>query len=129
MPRILVIDDEDSVRRSVALVLRTKGWDTELAGGGVQGLGMARRSPPDLILCDMNMPVMAGLQTLAEIRRDPLLKNIPVVMTTGGAGGEDEHEALRAGAQAVLLKPFRNEDLFALVGRCLPVSEEQGPAA
>ncbi len=111
MARILIIDDEEMVRRSVAMVLRMKGFDTQMAEGGREGLEEARRCRPDLIVCDMNMPFMDGLETLAQVRMDPQLQSVPVVMITGREGREDE--ALRlGGAQALLLKPFNNEDLI-----------------
>jgi two-component system, OmpR family, KDP operon response regulator KdpE len=119
MPRILIIDDEPTVRNAVAMVLRSRKWETDLADGGAAGLELARRNPPDLILCDLNMPSMTGLETLASIRRDPQLSSLPVVMLTGRAGDENEHQALRQGAQAVLLKPFGNEELLALMTRLL----------
>ena len=113
--RILIIDDEEMVRCSLELILQTKGWQTELADGGVQGLAQARRSPPDLILCDLNMRQMNGLEVLSELRRDPLLKSVPVFIITGNEGQVIEEKALEQGAQAVILKPFDNAELFRLV--------------
>jgi CheY-like chemotaxis protein len=130
MPRILIIDDEELVRRSLAMILRTQGWATELAEGGSDGLAKARQHPPDLILCDVTMPFMNGMVTLAEIRRDPLLRCIPVLMVTGRMGDETERQAREAGAQALLLKPFSNEELLQLVRahlKAVPHDNPPGP--
>ena len=114
MARVLIIDDDEMVRVSLEMILGMNGWQTELAAGGFDGLAKARRSPPDLILCDLNMRGMNGLETLAEIRKDAVLKSVPVVMMTGSESDESEGEALRQGAQAVLVKPFNVDQLVQL---------------
>jgi len=115
MARILIIDDDEMVRVSLDMILRTFGWDTEFADGGLDGLAKARRSAPGLILCDLNMRGMSGLELLAEIRQDAALKSVPVLMMTGSEAGEVEQKALQQGAQAVLLKPFDGDQLNQLV--------------
>lgn len=115
MARVLVVDDEEMVRLSVALILRSKGWEAEQASDGVEALAQARQHPPDLIVCDLNMPVMDGFQTLAEVRQDPRLKSIPFLVITGQTGNNNEQRALDQGAQAVLLKPFSVDSLVQLV--------------
>lgn len=103
------------MRLSVALILRSKGWEAEQASDGVEALAQARQHPPDLIVCDLNMPVMDGFQTLAEVRQDPRLKSIPFLVITGQTGNNNEQRALDQGAQAVLLKPFSVDSLVQLV--------------
>jgi two-component system, sensor histidine kinase and response regulator len=127
MPRILIIDDEEMVRRSLAMMLQTRGWLTELAAGGRDGLKKARETSPDLIVCDLHMPFMSGLMTLAEARRDPVLQSIPVLMMTGRTGDETGQEALAAGGRAVLLKPFGMEELLDLVAAHLKPPPEEIP--
>ena len=114
MARVLIIDDDEMVRQSLDMILSLKGWQTELADGGIDGIAKARRNPPDLILCDLNMHGMTGLETLAEIRKDAVLKSVPLVMMTGSEREEAEREALRQGAQAVLVKPFNVDQLVQL---------------
>jgi two-component system response regulator PrrA len=115
MGHILIIDDEEMVRCSLDMILRTQGWRTELADGGVDGLAKARRSPPDLIMCDLNMHRTSGLQVLAELRQDVVLKSVPVLMMTGSEGEEAEQKALALGACAVVLKPFNHDELVRMV--------------
>lgn len=115
MSRILIIDDDEMVRESIAMLLQLRGWETDTAGEGQAGLEAARRQRPDLILCDVNMPVMDGLEMLAEVRCDPQLQSVPVLMITGRCGEEGAHPALRRGAQGVLVKPFGSTELLAAI--------------
>ena len=119
MPNILVIDDEPMVRIAVALILESRGWVIRQAGDGQEGLIQARQNPPDLVVCDLNMPVMDGFETLAEMRRDPVLRGVPCIVITGQPGRDNERRALEAGAQAVLLKPFQNDALIGLIEQYL----------
>lgn len=131
MPRILVIDDEEMVRYAVAMILRSEGWETVQAADGQEGLDKARQNPPEVIVCDLNMPVMDGFETLAAIRGDPVLRSVPFLVITGQPGHGHEERAMRGGADAVLLKPFRNDELVDLVRRHLPsaqgADEDQSP--
>jgi DNA-binding response OmpR family regulator len=126
MARILIIDDDEMVRVSLDMILRTCGWQTELADGGEDGLGKARRSPPGLVLCDLNMRGMSGLELLVKMRQDAALKSVPVLMMTGSEAVEIEHNILQQGAQAVLLKPFDSDQLSQLVRAHLHHCNESG---
>jgi CheY-like chemotaxis protein len=127
VPSILIIDDEAMVRMAVALILENQGWRTRQASDGQDGLDQARREPPDLIVCDLNMPVLDGFETLAELRRDPALQSIPCVVITGQPGRDNERRALDAGAKAVLLKPFRNDTLVQTIERHLRAGGSASP--
>lgn len=115
MPRILVIDDEEMVRAAVAMIMRSCGWTVEEARDGLDGLTKARNSSPDAIICDLNMPVMDGFQVLEAIRQDPVLKATPLIVITGQTAHGNEARAVEHGANAVLLKPFSNAALIAVV--------------
>ncbi len=122
MPRVLTIDDDPVIRIIVSRVLGSKGIETDDAVHGEDGLAKARLNPPDLILCDLDMPVMDGIETLAQLRADPLLAHIPLVLITGGATEAEEQRMLRGGASAVLRKPFPFPALLAVVGSQLGIS-------
>jgi two-component system, OmpR family, phosphate regulon response regulator PhoB len=81
--RALIIDDEPDVRTFLGTVLRDHGWETSSAGSGDEGLELARREPPDVVLLDVMMPERGGLSTLVALRKDERLKSIPVVLVTG----------------------------------------------
>jgi CheY-like chemotaxis protein len=115
MSRVLIIDDDLGTRALVEAVLQGKGIATQQAEQGEEGLEKARQNPPDLILCDLDMPVMDGIETLAEIRRDPLLKYIPFVLVTGMATAAQEQNMMRGGANGILRKPFSFAALLEIV--------------
>jgi CheY-like chemotaxis protein len=117
MHRVLVIDDESSVRAAIRLSLEFLGADVEEAENGKVGLEKARGSPPDLILCDLDMPVMDGFETLAQARQDPVLRSVPVIVVSGLVTEESERRVMDAGAKAVLRKPFPLDTLASLVER------------
>ncbi|MCL4179401.1 MAG: response regulator [Verrucomicrobia bacterium] len=73
MNRVLVIDDESSVRTAIRLLLEHVSCHVDEAQHGREGLKKARRNRPDLILCDLNMPVMDGFETLTQVRADPVV--------------------------------------------------------
>ena len=115
MSRVLIIDDDPGIRTLVELLLQTQGLETDQASQGEEGLQKARQHPPDLFLCDLDMPVMDGIETLAEIRRDPLLKPIPFVLITGMASVAQERRMMRGGANGILRKPFSFAALLEIV--------------
>ena len=115
MPRVLVIDDEVTVRISLRFVLEDLNLTIDEAPNGQEGLDLARRHRPDLILCDLDMPVMDGFETLAHVRRDPALQRIPFVVVTGKLNEGNERRARQAGAEGVLDKPFSCETVQHLV--------------
>jgi CheY-like chemotaxis protein len=116
MYRVLVIDDESSVRTAIRLILELD-MDVDEAENGREGLAKAHQNHPDLILCDLDMPVMDGFQTLADVRADPILGRLPVIVVSGLVSEADERRVMGLGANAVLRKPFTLEELKRLV-RC-----------
>jgi CheY-like chemotaxis protein len=113
--RVLVIDDDSDIRALIGAILHRRGIRVEEAQDGFEGLSKARANPPDLILCDLVMPVMSGSATLAECRRDAALRSIPFLMITGMAHVVDEHGLLAAGANGLLPKPFTSTMLIETV--------------
>lgn len=107
---VLVVDDDQDIRETVALVLRAKGFGVELAADGVEALEhLERGGSPSLILLDLRMPRMNGLELLRELRARRW--QLPVVVLTGDHAAAAE--AARSGAKECLIKPV---DLDALLG-------------
>lgn len=102
--RILLVDDEDIVRRVLALLLRRAGFEVVEARGGVEALTLISEFPPDLVLTDLNMPDMAGDRVCVAIKRDPTFARVPVVLMTGGP--VDESRFHQMGCAAILYKPL-----------------------
>jgi two-component system, sensor histidine kinase and response regulator len=106
MYHVLVIDDDSAVRSVIRFVLERANARIDEAQDGQKALEIARRARPDLILCDLDMPVMDGFETLTHLRDDPLLRTVPVIMVSGMMTAETERKVIGLGANAVLKKPF-----------------------
>lgn len=127
MTLILVIDDEPKLCRSISRTLEVAGFDTLTAGDGAEGMMLLRQFRPQLVITDLIMPVMEGIETIIEIRRTtPAMKII--AMSGGGATGDGTpflEAAMKIGADATLLKPFRNAELLDTVDRVMAGTEER----
>ena len=117
--RILVVDDAPILREMLTQVLRSAGFQTAQAGDGAQGIELASSWGPDLIVMDLTMPVMDGLEAMRQIRRMPTLAHIPVLAASAGAMPETEVNALAAGASAFIAKPVVGTVLLQRVGDLL----------
>lgn len=109
-PRILVVDDDPEVARSIEASLR-KDYRVFVVYSGVEALKEARRHQPDLIVLDVLMPDMDGLETCRQLRLDPALANVPILFLTALGRPEDKIAGFRAGADDYLTKPFNLEEL------------------
>ncbi len=116
---ILVCDNEEILRGLVRASLDGNGYTLVEARDGDEAVEQARLARPDLILLDMMMPGRSGLDVLAELRRDPDLRGIPVVMLTARAQVTDREAASLAGADHFLAKPFSPFELDCVVKELL----------
>jgi adenylate cyclase len=114
-PRILAVDDTPENLEILRLRLESKGYDVVTASDGEEGLTAARNLSPDLILLDIMMPKLDGISVVRHLKADPLLRAIPVVMITAKSETQDLVEALEAGADDFLTKPFEHSALLARV--------------
>lgn len=107
--RALIVDDSSVMRKIVERSLRQAGLDPLVvveAASGAEGLEALKSAPVNLILSDINMPVMDGLEFLRQVRSQKLAVGVPVVMITTESSEEHVREAIQAGAQAYIRKPF-----------------------
>jgi two-component system, OmpR family, KDP operon response regulator KdpE len=109
---ILVVDDEPQIRRVLRTTLSFRGYEISEAGSGEEALELARKIKPDLILLDVNLPGMSGIETCKEIRRG---SRTPIIMLTVRSAERDKVVALDAGADDYVTKPFGIEELLARV--------------
>jgi len=121
MPRVLVVDDQEDILQTTALVLTKGGYEAITAADGFEALETARREIPDLILLDVEMPRMDGWETLRLLRLDSATSGIPVAMFTILFDLREKVRALKYGAQDYITKPFSMDDLLSRVGRLLTV--------
>jgi two-component system capsular synthesis sensor histidine kinase RcsC len=118
--RVVVVDDSPVVTEMVSELLTTVGLSVEVARDGVQALAAIEREAPDLVISDLEMPNMNGLELLGRIRQRS--QTLPVVMLTTRGSVEDRKRAAAAGANAYVLKSgFRSDVLLDVVGRFLQV--------
>jgi len=108
---ILVIEDDEIVARVIERSLRGEEFKVNIANSGVEGLKMARRAIPDLVILDVIMPGMDGYTVCREMRNDPLLANVPVLFLTAKIKDEDKITGFQAGGDDYLCKPFNIEEL------------------
>ena len=105
--KFLVVDDFSTMRRIVCNLLKDSGFtDLEEAEDGSSALTKLRNGNFDFVVCDINMPNVNGLQLLAEVKKDPALKHIPILMVTAEARKEDILLAAQLGAAGYVVKPF-----------------------
>ncbi|MBO6574666.1 MAG: response regulator [Rhodothermales bacterium] len=105
-PRVLVVDDEDDILELIRYNLESEGFVVGEARDGAEALRLAEAEPPDLIVLDVMMPRMDGLETCRRLRGHPVLKSVPIVMLTARDGEEDQVAGLDVGADIYLTKPI-----------------------
>lgn len=113
--RVLVVEDDPSVRGLLQTLLSAEGYDVTTASDGLAGLVKAASQPPSLVLLDLMMPDLGGVRVLEEMREDPDLAPIPVIVVTGKVDAVPGMRAL-LGEDNVFLKPFAVGELLARVG-------------
>jgi len=123
---ILVVDDSVAIRRILRRSLEGAGYLVEEAGDGRDGVAACRAVAPDLVLLDVDMPVMDGMAALSEMRADEALVSIPVLFLTARTGGTDVAMGLGLGAHDYLRKPCDPAELVARVASALRLSEREG---
>ncbi|MDX1615039.1 MAG: response regulator transcription factor [Candidatus Promineifilaceae bacterium] len=111
MQTILVIDDDELVSRTLQRALKLYDFHVMVAQSGTEGMHLARRHPPDLVVLDVVMPGTDGFQVCRQVRGDPLLRNVPILFLTARSKDEDKIEGFRAGGDDYLAKPFNMQEL------------------
>lgn len=111
-PLILIVEDEKDIARFIELELQAEGYRTEVAYDGITGLSRFRETNPNLVVMDLMLPVMDGLEVARRVRKT---SNVPIVILTAKDRVEDKVEGLDAGADDYLVKPFSIEELLARI--------------
>lgn len=115
MAKILVIEDEIGVRDSLVDILNAEDYIVDSATNGEEGLRQIREFHPDLVICDIMMPVLDGYGVLEQVRRNPALATLPFVFLTAKAERQDFRSGMDLGADDYLTKPFTHDDLLRMI--------------
>jgi two-component system cell cycle response regulator DivK len=115
MKRILVVEDTEDNRRIMRDLLSSAGYDLIEAQDGEEGVAMAQKHRPDLILMDIQLPVLDGYQATRRIKADPALAHIPIIAVTSYALSGDEAKTREAGCDGYVAKPFSPRELLTKV--------------
>lgn len=116
---ILTVDDSASMRQMIKLTLAGAGYNVLEAGDGNQGLSTARGNAVDMVLTDLNMPGMDGLQLVKELRKLSTFTGVPIVLLTTESDAERKAQAKAAGATGWITKPFQPEQLLSVTKKVL----------
>lgn len=116
---ILSVDDSASMRQMVKLALGSAGYDVVEARDGREALAQAKTTGVHMVLTDLNMPNMNGLELIRELRGLPVCKGIPIVFLTTESDIGKKNEAKAAGATAWIVKPFQQDQLLSVVKKVL----------
>src|SRR5437762_6883122 len=124
-PRMLIVDDEPSILATMAPLLRTRNYDVSTAATGHAALDAVDRQPPELVILDLGLPDIDGVEVCRRLREG---RAIPIIVLSARGAGRDKVAALDAGADDYVTKPFGSEELLARVRAALRRSDA-GPAA
>jgi DNA-binding response OmpR family regulator len=117
--RVLIIDDSNTVVMTIKKFLRSAGYETFEAFDAETGLSMMHEHSPELIFLDIMLPGMNGFSALRMIRRDPLTRDIPVIMMSGNEQAMEQFFVSQIGADDFMKKPFSRDELFFRIERLL----------
>ncbi len=115
MKKILIIEDNPEVRENIEEILELSGYDTDSAPDGKIGVEKALTNPPDLILCDIMMPVLDGFGTLNILSKKPATSEIPFIFLTAKSEKEDFRRGMNLGADDYVTKPFYKDELLQVI--------------
>jgi len=119
MARILAVDDSASMRQMVSYTLSNGGHDVSLANDGQEALELAQTDAFDLVLTDVNMPIMDGITLTRELRALQAYRFTPILVLTTEAGTDRKMEGKAAGATGWIVKPFNPDQLIAVIRKVL----------
>ncbi|MGQ9366746.1 response regulator [Azospirillum sp. ST 5-10] len=115
MKKVLTVDDSRTMRDMVAFTLKGAGYEVLEAGDGQQALSLLAGTPVDLVIADLNMPVMDGLTLIRRLRASPAHRTVPILMLTTESDDAKKAEGRAAGATGWLVKPFNPDKLISVV--------------
>ncbi len=123
--RILIVDDEPDILKSVKFILEKAGYEVFTADDGEEGVEMAKKQRPDIILLDLRLPGKDGFEVCGELKGDQNFRNIPIILLTASAGiRKKDFEG--CSHDGFILKPFQYAELLAKIREFIPENNEPG---
>jgi two-component system, OmpR family, alkaline phosphatase synthesis response regulator PhoP len=120
MARIMVVDDDPDIVRVVVKIMEGRGHQVAVARDGIEAIARIRAEPPDVVILDLNLPKLDGYEVCSQIKTDPAIQHVPVVMMTAAyVSVDDAQRGTSAGADEYVVKPFLREVLIHNVERLL----------
>ena len=119
--RILIVDDEQKMRRILQIILGKQRYDIDLAKDGIEALDFFQRQQYDLVITDLKMPRMDGMELIGFIRREK--PDVPVIVITAHGSVESAVKAMKSGAYDYITKPFENEEIRIVVSKAVTYSK------
>ncbi|QIE45072.1 response regulator [Pseudohalocynthiibacter aestuariivivens] len=113
--QVLLIEDEPNIIEAISFILSRDGWDVRSHSNGHDAVDVVRARRPDVVILDVMLPGRSGFDILADIRADPDLEQVPVLMLTARGQRKDREMAERAGATHYMTKPFSNAEVLDVV--------------
>ena len=110
---VLLIEDEPNIAEAIRFVMARDGWQVSVLADGAGAVAAVARLRPDLVILDLMLPGMSGLEIVALLRADPVTQGLPVMMLTAKGLGRDRDAATRAGVSLFMTKPFANAEVVA----------------
>lgn len=117
--KILIVDDSITIRKSVSFVLTNEGYEVTEADDGITGLAAAEKDTFNLVITDINMPQMNGIDLIQNLRKMPNYKFTPIIALTTESQNDKMQEGKAAGATGWIVKPFTSEKLVAITKKIL----------
>ncbi|MEK7271249.1 MAG: response regulator [Planctomycetota bacterium] len=114
--RILIVEDAKHIQEATSFILKKEGYEVDVAGNGAEALAKVRTFRPEIVICDIMMPVMDGLTFLQAVRGNPETADLTVMMLTAKKGDMDILKGYNLGADYYITKPFSSEQLLLGVG-------------
>lgn len=123
--KVLTVDDSKTIRMIVKKAFKDYDCIMSEAENGLEGLEMVRQERPDLIVLDITMPVMNGIEMLGKLKEDTNFKKIPVIMLTAESGKDNVMQIVKMGVNDYIVKPFKGEQLIERAEKIVSLSEKQ----
>lgn len=112
---VLLIEDEPNIAEAIRFILSRDGWEVSTLACGTEAVAEVAKTKPDIVILDLMLPGMSGIEIVSALRSNPETEALPVLMLTAKGAGRDREAAERAGVSRFMTKPFSNADMLANV--------------